>query len=109
MRRPGVGRRPTGRSAYLTYPAQPGITVTHSRGISPHSARPSDRADRPIHMLFYAGQTLPAEIVCDNRSIAQVSFYCKGGTVYLRPHRERSGAIIGREEAIDFLPPGICC
>ena len=79
VRRPGVGRRPTGRSAYLTYPAQPGITVTHSRGISPHSARPSDRADRPIHMLFYAGQTLPAEIVCDNRSIAQVSFYCKGG------------------------------
>ena len=27
----------------------------------------------------------------------------------MRPRRERSGAIIGREEAIDFLPPGICC
>lgn len=40
--------------AYLTYPAQTGITVTHSRGISPHSAvgAASDRTV-PIFFCYY--------------------------------------------------------
>ena len=37
--------------AYLTYPAQAGITVTHSRGISPHSAV-GVASDRTIPIFF---------------------------------------------------------
>lgn len=40
------------RLAYLTYPAQAGITVTHSRGISPHSAVGA-ASDRTIPIFFY--------------------------------------------------------
>ena len=42
------------RIAYLTYPVCAGITVTFSRGLSPHSAAsPTKPARRPVIHLFY--------------------------------------------------------
>jgi len=38
--------------AYLTYPAQTGITVTHSQGISPHSAAGAS-SSRTVPLFFY--------------------------------------------------------
>ena len=62
--KPGDGRCRIGRPAYLTYPAQAGFTVTHSRGFSPHSACPA-RAGQTVRssMLFFgAGQKTPPDI-----------------------------------------------
>ena len=52
---PGVGRCRAGDPAYLTYPLQPmpeGFTVTHSRGIAPHSACPRQCRGRDRLPIF---------------------------------------------------------
>ena len=72
------------RLAYLTYPAQAGITVTHSRGISPHSAvgAASDRTIPIFFLLLYHHTELFS---------SELAYFCKN--TLKRSHQAKSHAV----------------